>query len=231
MGGRLVRAFRGLPHEQRLAALASIGLLLVLFLPWYQETVVVPAAGAATTASASVTGWGHFSFVEAAVLLVGAGVLTLLFQRAEGRAFHLPGGDGWVIMAAGGWSCVLMVWQIFDKPSASIHGPGATISGVEWGIFAALAVSGLLTYAGSRIRGAHRPEPPLPGDDRPRSPAGIVLASPDEQGGAPEPIAPVRAPVRPSSRERPRGWLTAPPRHAEQKSGSEQLTIPLDGEG
>jgi hypothetical protein len=116
------------------------------------------------SASAAITGWGAFSFVEAAVLLVAGGVLTLLFQRAEGRAFHLPGGDGGVITAAGLWTCALIVWRIFDKQGASTHGPSATSSGVEWGIFVALAAAAFLAYSGSRIRAAHRPEPPLPGE-------------------------------------------------------------------
>src|SRR5262249_3430187 len=104
--------------------------------------------------------------VEAAVLLVVAGILTLLFQRAEGKAFHLPGGDGGVITFAGFWTCVLIIWRIFDKQSASVHGPGATASGIEWGIFVALGVAVFLTYSGTRIRAAHSPEPPLPGERR-----------------------------------------------------------------
>jgi hypothetical protein len=165
LSGRLVRVWRVLPHERRLAAFASLGLFVTLFLPWYQETVIVPGNKGAASANMTVTGWAAFSFVEAAVLLVAAGVVTLLFQRAEGRAFHLPGGDGWVIMAAGGWACVLVVWRIFDKQTTSIRGPGVSISGIEWGIFVALAGAAFLSYAGSRIRAAHQPEPPLPGDD------------------------------------------------------------------
>ncbi len=164
--GRLMRAWRILPHERRLAAFAALGLFLTLFLPWYQETVLVEnSAKRVVDASVSVTGWGAFSFVEAAVLLVAASVLVLLFQRAEGKAFHLPGGDGWVITAAGFWTGVLIVWRIFDKQSTSIQGPGADISGIEWGIFVALAVAAFLTYAGSRVRAAHQPEPPLPGEE------------------------------------------------------------------
>jgi hypothetical protein len=162
---RLVRAWRGLPSERRLAACASIGLIAAMFLPWYQETVVATGPKPQEL-SASLSGWGAFSFVEAAVLLVAAGVLVLLFRRAEGRAFHLPGGDGGVIAAAGGWACLLIVWRIFDKPSVSVQGVGTQVSGIEWGIFVALAVAGLLTYAGVRIRAANQPEPPLP-DDKP----------------------------------------------------------------
>jgi len=164
---RLARAWRVLPHESRLAAFASMALFLTLFLPWYQVTLIDRGQRATLqSASATITGWGAFSFVEAAVLLVAAGVLTLLFQRAEGRAFHLPGGDGGVITAAGVWTCVLVVWRIFDKQGASTNGPAATSSGVEWGIFTALAAGAFLAYSGSRIRAAHRPEPPLPGEDR-----------------------------------------------------------------
>jgi hypothetical protein len=163
---RLVRAWKALPSESRLAAYASGALFVTLFLPWYQVTLIAPEkAKGLQSASASITGWGAFSFVEAAVLLVAVAVLTLLFQRAEGRAFHLPGGDGAVVLAAGLWTCALIVWRIFDKQGATTNGPSATTSGIEWGIFVALAAAAFLAYAGSRIRAAHRPEPPLPGED------------------------------------------------------------------
>jgi hypothetical protein len=173
---RVARAWRSLPAERRLAAIAAILLFLSLFLPWYQRQFFVVVSGKPVPASDSQTGWAAFSFVEAAVLLVAAGVLVLLFQRAEGRAFHVPGGDGGVIMAAGLWTCVLIVWRMFDKQGASSHGADITSYGIEWGIFAALAIAGLLAYSGSRIRAAHVPEPPLPGE-RPRT------RQPDERLG------------------------------------------------
>jgi hypothetical protein len=173
---RVTRAWQALPHESRLAAFASAGLFVTLFLPWYQVTLIAPAKSATLqSVSATITGWGAFSFVEAAVLLVAAAVVVLLFQRAEGRAFHLPGGDGGVITAAGLWTCLLIVWRIFDKQGATTKGPSATTSGIEWGIFIALAAAAFLAYSGSRIRAAHRPEPPLPGSDRP--PAGSSAAA------------------------------------------------------
>jgi hypothetical protein len=177
---RVVRAWRSLPRERRLAAYASIGLFLALFLPWYQRQFFVIVNGIPKPASDSQTGWAAFSFAEAAVLLVAVGVLTLLFQRAEGRAFHLPGGDGWVITAAGFWTCVLIIWRIFDKQGATSHSQSITTSGIEWGIFVALAVAAFLAYSGQRIRAAHQPEPPLPGE-QPRA------AAPREQprAGAP----------------------------------------------
>lgn len=213
--GRLARAWRALPPERRLAAFAAIGLFLTLFLPWYQETVLVNGR----VTSGSFTGWGAFSFVEAGVLIVGIGVLTLLFQRAEGRAFHLPGGDGSVIMAAGAWAGVLVTWRIFDKESVNTRGALATVAGVDWGIFAALAIAALLVYAGSRIRAAHRPEPPLPGERRPAGDRQPARAARDrsaeedrETWSAPAAAPRAAAPggVR-SAPQRPVGWLSAPP--------------------
>jgi hypothetical protein len=157
--------WRSLPNERRLAAGAALGLLLTLFLPWYQEAVIVSTRTRPVSATFSVTGWGAFSFVEAAVMLVAISVLVLLFQRGEGRAFHLPGGDGLVITLAGGWTCFLVAWRMLDKQGTSGHSQYASSSGIEWGIFVALAVAGLLTYAGTRIRASNRPEPPLPGED------------------------------------------------------------------
>jgi hypothetical protein len=164
---RLVRAWRALPHDRRLAAGAALGLFLALFLPWYQETGLASAGSRVQTATVSLTGWAAFSWVEAAVLLVAVGVLALLFLRIEGRAFHLPGGDGVIVMLAGGWTFVLVIWRIFDKQGVTSRGQFATTSGIEWGIFIALGVAGMLAYAGSRIRAAHLPEPPLPGDEPP----------------------------------------------------------------
>lgn len=249
--GRLIRAWRAMPHERRLAAYASLGLFLTMFLPWYQRQFFVVIGGKLQPASDSQTAWGNFTFVEAAVLLVAAGVLTLLFQRAEGKAFHLPGGDGLVITVAGFWTCALIVWRIFDKQGGISRGENVISYGIEWGIFVALAVAASLAYAGSRIRAAHRPEPPLPGEDDP--PRG-GWSDPQEPG----PVGPegrARPPQRyrgsdeatlvsservpaerdeqPSARrrassegpgipsERRAGWLTAPPSHAEQPDAEE----------
>jgi hypothetical protein len=219
--GRLIRAWRVMRHEQRLAAYAAIGLFVAMFLPWYQRQFFVVVGGKLHPGSDSQTAWAQFSLVEAAVLLVAAGVLTLLFQRSEGKAFHLPGGDGWVITAAGLWTCALIVWRIFDKQGGSAHGQNATTYGIEWGIFVALGVAAFLAYAGSRIRASHRPEPPLPGDDGPRDapppksePPEVDATAPTIRRAAPPQATRPEPPARDDEPRRERGWLTAPRRAA-----------------
>ena len=56
------------------------------------------------------------------MLLVAVAVLYLLYARAEGRDFHLPGSDGAVVMAAGLWTALLLVFRLFDKPGITSHG-------------------------------------------------------------------------------------------------------------
>src|SRR5439155_6225478 len=59
---------------------------------------------------------GPFTFVEAAIVLIGAAVLLLLRRRAEGRLFHVPFGDGAVIAAAGTWAGFLILVRLFSRP-------------------------------------------------------------------------------------------------------------------
>ena len=204
-----IPAFRALPREMQQAAGAAGVLALTLFLPWYEKSFF-DKSGAK---SANLSAFGVFSFVEAAVLLVAAGVLYLIWARSQRKGFHLPGGDGTVIVAAGAWALLLLVWRLFDKPD--IDDPGATV-GIQWGMFAALLAAGFLTAAGARVRAAHRPEPPNPAADdagwehpppperrperRPREPTAVTEALRDRPGWEGEPPD---APGRAERREPP----------------------------
>src|SRR5680860_732452 len=88
--GSPVETWRSLNTEQRVAAVGAVLLIVSTF--------------------------GPFSFVEAAIVLTGLSVLYLLRARAHRREFHLPSGDGTVILAAGLWSALLIVVRLFDRP-------------------------------------------------------------------------------------------------------------------
>ncbi len=158
---RLARAWRRLAAEQRVAAAAALALLVTMFLPWYSTSSpvsrVVNGRLQAADAAGTKTALFVFSWVEAAVLVVCVAVLAMLFARGERRAFHLPKGDGWVLTAAGAWTCVLIAWRLFDRPDL---GRGIAV-GIHWGIFVALGAAAALAYAGNRVRARHVPEPPL----------------------------------------------------------------------
>src|SRR3954447_1699126 len=143
-----------------MAAVAALVLVLSMALPWYQRTVD-PGSGSGL-ASKSLSAFGVFTFVEAAILLVAGGVLFLIWARMQDKAFHLPGGDGLVISLAGGWALVLLIWRVFDRPGD--EAPSTTV-GVQWGFIVALAAAAALVAAGARVRAAHRPEPPNPAEE------------------------------------------------------------------
>jgi hypothetical protein len=165
-GGGIGAAWRALTPEQRLAAIAAIALLLSMLLPWYQETGFAVVRNRGVRLADSKNAFQVYSFVEAAVFVVSAGVLALLYARGHRRAFHLPGGDGAVIMAAGFWVMFLVFYRQLDKPDGRHEGPINTSIGVEWGIFVAFLLGALLAFAGFRIRQSHVPEPG-PGDTAP----------------------------------------------------------------
>ena len=120
--GSLVETWRRLGPEQRVAGVGAALLVVSTF--------------------------GPFSLVEAAVALVGLAVLALLKQRADHRRFHLPFGDGTVILVAGLWAALLIAVRIFDRPL----GQSAL----------ALGCAGLIAAAGLRER-VKRPADDVPG--------------------------------------------------------------------
>ncbi len=160
---RVFRAWRGLAPEQRVSALAALSLWITMFLPWYSETGV--SIGKSSQAvSITLTAFDAFSFVELAVLLVSVAVVALLFARGEHRAFHLPGGDGTVILLAGAWVGLLIFYRMLDKQSASGGKNGLLTTGIQWGIFLALFAAIWLAWTGLSMRRAHRAEPALTDD-------------------------------------------------------------------
>jgi hypothetical protein len=202
---RLTSAWRALTPDQRLAGGAAAALFVTMFLPWYQQNAVVNAPRTAPLQSRNLNAFQVFSFVEAAVLLVALALLYLLFARGERRSFQLPGGDGAVVFAAGIWVALLLVLRLFDKPGITTHGIAANV-GIQWGIFFALAAAGLIALAGSRMRAARRPEPPLVRAPRRR----------DSSGGSPVDFGTIEPPLARTT-PRPPAPREVPPRRAPRR--------------
>ena len=139
---RVGRAARLLNLEQRGAALGSLLLILSTF--------------------------GSFTFVEAGLLLLAAGVLALLMVRAEGMRFHLPFGDGTVIAGAGLWAGALIVAGLLERS-------------VGQDVFAT-AGAALLNLSGARER-AKRPPDDIP-EDAPGTTPPIRRRRPPRRPGA-----------------------------------------------
>ncbi len=217
---RLRGAWETLYGEQKLAIAAAVGLLISMLLPWYQQDGFVARPGQAPTElSDSFNAFQSWGFVEASVLLVALGVIALCAARADRRAFHLPGGDGIVLMAAGAWVMFLIFYRQLDRPSGNDSGvlrpigsPSWGEVGVDWGIFVAFLLGAMIVFAGWRMRAHHRPEPLLDGDDPhsatvegdPNSVVSTVPLSKPQASGKPlASTLPSRPPTKPSDTSAP----------------------------
>jgi hypothetical protein len=154
----LSETWRRLNFEQRVAA---VGALLLI-----------------------VSTLGPFSFVEAAIVLTGGGVLFLLRKRAEGKLFHVPFGDGTVIAAAGAWAGFLILVRFVDRPVGQS--------------LLALVCAAILLLAGIRERAKHPPddlpegaaEPGTPPAPPPAAEERVAPAPPGERVPPPPPPPP-----------------------------------------
>ena len=175
-----------------------VALWITMFLPWYTQSPVGTLKKGERAVSSTLTAWGAFSWVEAAVLLICAGVVALMFARGERRGLHLPGGDGFMIMSAGGLAATLIVYGMFERPS--VKGTGiAVTSGNDWGIFFALFAAIWLTWTGRSMRSIHRAELAVTEEPPPKPPRQPQREDGDEQ--AAERVAPVAAAHEPRSSE------------------------------
>ena len=90
LSDELRRAWRRLAPDQRLAAVASVALI--------------------------VSTLGPFSWVEAGEIVVAGAVLLMLQRRSQARPFQLPFGDGGATVLAGGWCVALVVARALERP-------------------------------------------------------------------------------------------------------------------
>jgi hypothetical protein len=161
---RLRRAYAGLATEQRRVALAAVLVLASMFLPWYSKSTTGIVGNRLANDHEGKLAIFVPSFVEASIFLVAIAVLALMFFRGEGRAFHLPFGDGIVCTAAGAWVAFLVFYRFIDQPAGGTSKNLAYTYDLSWGIFFGLLAAAFLIYSGTRLRMAHVAEPPLPGE-------------------------------------------------------------------
>lgn len=164
---RLGAAWRALEREQRLVVAAALALLATMLLPWYSLEAFASVGGKLEKTASAKLAITVFSWVEAAIFLVAVGVTLLVAARGGKRAFHLPGGDGTIVTAAGAWATFLIFYRFVDKPGAEGGAPVRLEYGLSWGIFFGLLAALGLVAAGLRLRAAQIAEPALPGDVAP----------------------------------------------------------------
>ena len=146
-GRAIAHAARAAAPDQRLAALAALGIIV-------QH---VPALVARPVSRRAVLLGREPVHLHRACARArrGLGAADALRPR-RGRGFHLPLSDGTLAAGAGIWCCVLVLARIARPPQRVL--PGGTLDyDLRWGFLVALASGVLLAVAG--VRGA-APVPP-----------------------------------------------------------------------
>ena len=156
----------------KIAAVAAIALLIVMFLPWFgidEESATSQGeefqSGASTqelqdaasevqdkfsgidsnATSVSFSAWETFGLIDIVLLLVFLLVIALVAARASATRIDLPVSAGALTAALGLLAAVLILFRIIDPPSVSFLDFGR-----EWGVFVGLVAALGIAYGGWR---------------------------------------------------------------------------------
>ena len=135
---------RRLRAEERLAVAGVAVILGSLPLPWWRSP---------EDRSLVVTGFGHFSFVELALVLTAVTVLLLVLRIGAGHVPPRPLREWGLLVAGGGWAAVIVAYRMFDRPEFTL-GDADEPYDLGYGIMLALAGAALIVVAGLRLRSA-----------------------------------------------------------------------------
>ena len=141
-GKRLGRDFRGMGPNDRLAATGALVVIGSLLLPWY---------GAPIASDLVQTGMGAFSFATVAMLLTVVAALFLVFEVGDGYRPPRPLTVGGLLIAAGLWISLIVIYQMVARPEFSFAGTDDSY-GLRYGAFVALGGAAAMVLAGTRRR-------------------------------------------------------------------------------
>lgn len=136
------RSLGGLRGPERLGAIALGVIVFSLMLPWY---------GLPSKTELVVTGWGAFSWTEAALIVVVGGTAVLLANVGNGYVPPRPLSTGSMMLAAGGWAAAILIYRMFDRPELEL-GQISERYTPRQGIVIALGGALLLALAGAQSR-------------------------------------------------------------------------------
>ena len=139
--------FASLEAAQRLAVIGALITAASLFLPWY---------GIRFNGDLVKTGFGAFSPVEGALLLIIGAALLLIYEVGRGRHLPAPLREGPLLCACAIWAAMLIVYRAFDRPHLKLGDLDRKLD-VRYGLLVALIGCAILFVGGMR-RGRHERE-------------------------------------------------------------------------
>jgi hypothetical protein len=155
------RSLRAMGGARRLSLLASVGLVLTLWAPWFSQLTVARGLTGSRRLRESFTGWDALPAAAWVCLVVAVVVWGVLLARsaapvdglgAAGRRAARARIDGIVVSALGLAAVAWLLGALVDHPAVHAAGVTATTTTSDrWGIAIALIVALLLTGLGVLI--------------------------------------------------------------------------------
>jgi hypothetical protein len=180
-----------LRRGEKVAGIAGIALLIVLFLRWYS---VGGAFGTNRDVSVGVNAWNSFGFLDFLLFLIALVAIAQAVLTATQGSPALPVAASVITTAAGGLGTLLVLYRIVNPPGPEVNPSYGAFLGLI--AVAGVAVGGFLAMREEGMPGIKPPEPE-------------VRQAPPAEGSAPPPPAP--APVAPSPEAAPAAAAAAPP--------------------
>jgi hypothetical protein len=135
-------AIRKMGPNERLAGVGALVVIASLLLPWY---------GAPIANDLVKTGFGNFNFATAAMLLTAAATIYLIIEVGDGYRPPRPLTVGTLLIVAGVWAALLVLYQMVDRPQFSFEDLNDDYN-VLYGTFVALGGAAAIVLAGARRR-------------------------------------------------------------------------------
>lgn len=158
---------RRLRAGEYVLALSGAGLIVSLFLPWYER------------GGSEVTGWQAFTVVDGVLAAIGAAALATVFLAATQRTAAIAIAVESLMVLFGLAAAALALIRVIDVPGL---GPGYGLAGGAWaGLAAAVGVAAgaLVAIRDERLSRPGRPTDPT---GRPTSGAPEIRTLPPPEG-------------------------------------------------
>ena len=148
---------------EAVAVVSGVALILFMFLPWYgvEARVEVPGVQSFDAEAETLTAWEAFTITDVLLFLAAALAVGLTLGAVAGvRSIELPQRPAPIVVAAGLFAVLLILYRLVDAPGTDIDvSVGEVTIDRRIGVFLALIAAAGIAFGGYRAS-TERERPP-----------------------------------------------------------------------
>jgi hypothetical protein len=139
---------------EAVAVVSGVALILFMFLPWYgvEARVEVPGVQSFDAEAETLTAWEAFTITDVLLFLAAALAVGLTLGTVAGvRSIELPRRPAPIVVAAGLFAVLLILYRLIDAPGTDIDvSVGEVAINRRFGVFLALIAAAGIAVGGYR---------------------------------------------------------------------------------